>query len=898
MFVAVLLAAAGFTVLTASSASSRLETIGTVQNQSSTNYDLLVRPTGSRSPIETARQVIQSGFLSGVFGGITMRQWHDIQTMSGVDVAAPIAMVGYVVPQLKVPVDLTADLPRGRTSLARVDASWSTDAGLSHESSPASFVYVTPKRLQFREGTREAELYSTENHGRRLNICPYLSSDRGTPTPQQHSQITCMSWDGSGDKPAGLGLGSNAVGTGLDFPFPFLIAAIDPASEDKLSGLTKATAAGTRLADSELSDKNSFTRGKSVPVLVGNVPQTDLKLKVSASKLPSAAAARVLAGASGDDLRNVAHKKLWGKSYSSQTLYPQLIRALREDGSDFYATNNISQLFTVGTPRFTGSTALTPQPQKSTLAGRFLGPTPPTMDDTPFRSGATAQAPQIPQSHLRAATLRYVDTFDPTKLTGIESITDRLLNGLVSEPLEAADPHARTVLGGSVLPPSPNVTGLAQPAPLMLTSLNALAALQEGWSGPASDDGMPTPGGITYAQPISAIRVRVLGVRGIDDVSRERVRVVAQQIRDKTGLDVDVTTGASPYEQRIDLPAGSLGRPVLHLEQWWAKKGVATAIISALDTKSVALFTLVLLVAGLSVANSAVASVRTRRRELAVLACLGWRQKDLFRTVKNELAILGLSAGVVAAALSFLAGGLLNVDVSPGRALLAIPAALLITVSAALFAAFLAARTPALDAIRGGGATARRGRGRPTRTLLGFALANVRRSPGRAVLAASGLAVAIAAFSVLLSVTFAFQGTAVGTLMGNAVTLQVRAVDYIATASALGLAVAGVVTVVVLNVRDRAGELAVLHATGWTDRAIASLVAFEGVAIGLLGAIPGVVLGLAGTTTLVGTPTGAVFVGACAAAFVGFIGVAVGGFLPLPLLRNLAPATLLTEEEA
>ena len=94
------------------------------------------------------------------------------------------------------------------------------------------------------------------------------------------------------------------------------------------------------------------------------------------------------------------------------------------------------------------------------------------------------------------------------------------------------------------------------------------------------------------------IRVRVAGVTGPDPVSRERVRRVTQAIRERTGLAVDITAGSSPHPLRVELPPGKFGRPALTVREGWTKKGVAFAIVSALDRKSLALFVLVLVVSG------------------------------------------------------------------------------------------------------------------------------------------------------------------------------------------------------------------------------------------------------------------------------------------------------------
>ena len=91
----VLVAAAAFTVLTAASRTAQLRTTGAVSANFQPAYDILVRPKGARTAQENRTGTVQPDFLSGIYGGITMAQYHQIQQIPGVQVAAPIAMVGY-----------------------------------------------------------------------------------------------------------------------------------------------------------------------------------------------------------------------------------------------------------------------------------------------------------------------------------------------------------------------------------------------------------------------------------------------------------------------------------------------------------------------------------------------------------------------------------------------------------------------------------------------------------------------------------------------------------------------------------------------------------------------------------------------------------------------------------
>jgi putative ABC transport system permease protein len=60
-----MLAATAFAVLTAASRTSQLRTVGTVSARFVPAYDILVRPRGARTRLETQTDTVQPNFLSG-----------------------------------------------------------------------------------------------------------------------------------------------------------------------------------------------------------------------------------------------------------------------------------------------------------------------------------------------------------------------------------------------------------------------------------------------------------------------------------------------------------------------------------------------------------------------------------------------------------------------------------------------------------------------------------------------------------------------------------------------------------------------------------------------------------------------------------------------------------------
>ncbi|WP_234360360.1 hypothetical protein [Streptomyces sp. DSM 15324] len=86
------------------------------------------------------------------------------------------------------------------------------------------------------------------------------------------------------------------------------------------------------------------------------------------------------------------------------------------------------------------------------------------------------------------------------------------------------------------------------------------------------------------------------------------------------------------------------------------------------------------------------------------------------------------------------------------------------------------------------------------RSVVGLALRNLLRAPGRTVLA---------------------------------VVAQARTADYVSVALSLLLGAAGAVDVLVLSQRERAADLAVLGATGWSRRELGRLALYEGAGLAL-----------------------------------------------------------------
>ena len=121
-----------FAVLISAVVSSQARIAGDVRQTWETPFDIVVRPAGSRSVLETTQNLIRPNYLGALAGGgITLRQLAAIRKVPGVSVAAPVAVVGVENWQIKgfgTRVQLPAP---GEVLVYRIRFTQTADAGLS-----------------------------------------------------------------------------------------------------------------------------------------------------------------------------------------------------------------------------------------------------------------------------------------------------------------------------------------------------------------------------------------------------------------------------------------------------------------------------------------------------------------------------------------------------------------------------------------------------------------------------------------------------------------------------------------------------------------------------------------------------------------------------------------------
>jgi len=877
-----LAAAASFVLLTSAVSTSQLRVVGTVREHFRAAYDILVRPPGSRTGLERKHQLVQANFLSGAYGGITVDQWRRVLDVPGVEVAAPIANLGYVIPIHRVPIRIDRYLDDEPVQLYRVRTTWLAN-GTSRYPGGDLYVYYT-RRHRFVAipppfGTLRTLAEVVPGAQEPVPVCPggFLE---GAPRPERtpysgadpaNTYLQCFSGRSPRLGRFNLQPFPRGVGTATDAEFPILLAGIDPLQEARLVGLDRAVVGGRFLREGEVAE--TAAPEVEIPVIASSRMYVDQGLVAEVERLaipPGARFPTLLGSRRAFELITSLPGRAVGRvTMDPQDLYRSMLRDLGGlSVADLWTAAPVRYAETPG--RLRALAVENPDAVWESPAQSPFFPAPPGNEDVQFRGlrGYHAPCSQRLGGCTVAAQLRVVGRFDPERLPGFSPLSRVPLESYYPPVALPADRASREALGGRPLLPTMNLGDYVSQPPFLFTTIDAARDL------------LRTFQGADPSAPISAIRVRVAGVAGPDPLSRERIRRVAELIHRRTGLAVDITAGSSPRPMLVELPPGRFGRPRLLLSEPWVEKGVAVRYLEALDRKSLALSLLVLLAAGFFLANGALASVRARRAELGTLLCLGWDGGRLARAVLGELALVGAAAGTAGAGLALALGRALGLEVGLPRVLLVPPVGLALALASGLAPALRAARGSPLDAVRPP-AHPRAGL-RAVRRLPSMALAELLRLPSRAIVGSAGLLVGAGALAFLLSVELGFRGVLVGTLLGRAISLEVRGVDLLSAALTGVLGAASVADVLALNLRERAPELALLRASGWSGRHLGLLLALEAAGVGALGAVPGAAVGAA-AGLLLGGGAAALLSGATAA----------GGGVVLALLASTVPALAL-----
>lgn len=828
-----LTATVGFILLASTSKTTEAVLTGEIGRAWSSPYDLLVRPPGTTTQLEQQDNLVRPNYLSGIVGGITLDQLQEIRHTPGVQVAAPIAVVGFTLWPSYLSIRLDHALGPGPITVFRMASSYTAQDGLSHYPGEQGLLVAAPGgEVDLSQSSRSPE-----------PSCILRVAGRTLDCASLNARLFAGKWVCTGDvqcptqgNPLGPGLPAGVPGMSTSLEQPLLVAGIDPVAEGELAGLDRCITSGRYLTaqdqpHSEPAPGDTGAHGGidfAIPLLASNRSFLDESVTVNVERATDSTA--LLQGKSLGDLHQ------WTPAVQQIGNADQLYR--QSLGSGFIGFSLFPNLWSPGDVHYqvgsSGRLVAVTQNQDFSVFENGLGGSqgnpellaPPAARDTWFRNLTPHKQATSFQAGDGPPAPNIVGRYDPNCLPGFNPLSGGRLETYAPPQVKLPNEH--------LLGPTDNMAGYVNSPPLLLTNLAGAAFLDD----PSRASSAP---GKKF---LSAIRVRVGGTETAGPISEARLARVAAEIHDRTTLQVDVVKGSSPKSVQVDLPAGKFGRPALTVTEAWSVKGVAFRFLKAVSGQNLALFVLVLASAIVLVSQTGFTSVRRRRSEFGTLKAMGWPTWRLAQLVVLEMVILGLLTGVVALLVGLGSARLLNLGTAGWQLVGAVPLAILI--------AALAAGVPALSATRGSAATVMRSsrKVRPSRLpesplILGIRdLATAWRT--EAILGVVAVTLGALLLGGVVVIASGFRGQLDATVLGTYLSGEVRPFHVILAALALALGALAAGQLITLSYLERQPQLATLRALGWPRRHIVGLVAGQALALGLLGGFIAAILILAG----------------------------------------------------
>ncbi len=816
-----------------------------------TPYDLLVRPEGDVTRLESTSGLVSPNFISSISGGISGAQLKSIRLVKYVTVAAPIALVGYTTIDYYFSIpDLTALLDSSPVTALRLDGTAVADDGMArYPVAPTYYVFAPRGVLDIESSSSEQLTYS----GKTISCDGFnVICEVGTT-----GTVVCSSCAGSTAFP---------YAAGLTIPIPVMVAGVDPTAEAQIAGLKSTMLKGSFLPPGEPPIENT-AEGARIPLIVSSQSFISEIVDMKASLDTNAAA--VMSGNSLSALTGWSPASHY--SASVQSMYSKTIvhdRVLPSDLANVVIPGEIH--FRELSP--THLQALTvPTDVKELLNPNCLNceqvDTPPDASDTWYRQLEVSS--RVGSNYLFG--FKVLGEYDPAKIPGF--------NVLAGGNLSAYAPPEAILSDGRRLAPSRNVAGFITSPPLMLTTLAGAQYFAGSYTNGLGPDF------------ISAIRVRVSGTAEPSDAAQARLTAVARAIEQRTGLRVSLVKGSSPLPIRVNLAKGKFGTPALTVTEFWGKEDAAIDFLRGVTSESLVLFLLTIGVVLVLLGVVGQLAARRRRPDFALLRAIGWPLAAIVRLALIEMAGLGAVIGVATSLIAI--GVTRSLDPAiPTLPLLAVaPLLVALSVLAPLPALLGAARSPAAVTLQRGGPIGKL----QVRSVQSLAVRDLL-GPWRveSLLCVGAAAVGSGLVGGVILVLRGFAGTLGPTTLGRYLASQVGPLDTLMIGIAIVAGAGAAATLVALAYLERQVEFSTLRAIGWPRRTVAKVIALQAIALGGGGGlVAAVVVAAAGLAlrsphlTLVLAPVAAILVALATAA------IATSG--TIALAYRLVPAAALRE---
>ncbi|MEN2465510.1 FtsX-like permease family protein [Ornithinibacillus sp. JPR2-1] len=805
LIIGAFIVSAGLTYLIGLSETNKGTIVDTLQQRWSASYDIVVRPEGTRS-ITEEKKLLEPNYLSGLSGGISLEQYETIKTIPGIEVAAPIAMIGY--------------------------ASYSVNYGQVELSEPG--IYRRMMKTTVNNGIGEET--AINNYYFPINVWDLMNkgSEYGVAAPYLDLLVNGHS----------------------------LLAGIDPEQEAKLVGLDEAIIElGTSRYFGD-TDTYYFDEGKGyheIPIIVNQTAYVDKMEHITFEKLDieineenaDAVMKKVKENGGENYLDTLSGEVVDTFSITGKETFHSFINrmtgvdwetgeviVLEENEEEKSEDEDPLEIITQVDEDVTGI-VFKPSPlEYQEISSPYADRWPYTYQVVPFQNSDDAVGVYQNKDTFREPILIAENFLDQPRMKpnwiGFYEASNLAISmdPTTELPMETYRPasaeYVMDVNGNPINPPKQlKPTGdpysfLTDP-PGMLTTIEAAA-------------------NILGEKPISAIRIKVAGVADLSDESQAILEQVASEIENRTGLITDITLGSSPQLALSYVPGLNGGEDIGWLQQPWVNIGSSISIFKETKIGFSGVVGSVIAVAIVYVWASGIVNLLARRKEFAVLLSIGWRPRQLSRLLFFESSIIGIFVAVT----SWMMLGFVYISsdatISFNRFLWTGLFGFIVYVFGSFIPMLLTRNISPYEAMRTGEISSKSKRIFQTKGINRMAFNHFIGKWKRSFLSVISIALPTALLAVFLYITFRLRGIMYTSLLGEYVALEIGPAHYIAILVSLSIAILTTAEIMWQNVSERREEISLLQAIGWKRWSIRRLILAEGVFSGLFAALIGLSL--------------------------------------------------------
>lgn len=570
------------------------------------SYDLLVRPLGIESQIEEKKGIVPENYLGFGNGGISISQWKEIQKRSDIEIAAPVASLGYF-----TGIQSNTGFPMPETS-TRYVAQYETTDGINHY--PISEKYVcamleTAGTLPpaYKRLFPKFEIIYSESL---LNLC---------------------------------------TGQAIQFPLPVtyhLLVGIDPVEEEKLTGIVfdGIDEENPKTGYGALN-QSAYPNSTLIPVLDSKAATVSVNLNVSMDQLDIGPEdtknyrdeLELLDEYNPNDVNYVTFEDLWNRSEDAYNDFLSEIKQLPPVHSKELTIDMGPMLNPFNQDK---AIMLNEEGEMSELnAGNgYVRRMEFNYTSQYYRAGQ----PQYVQKNGKLAIKKLGEENGVPLYREVEKVGMTLTESLehnkpvwIIDPVGEFDPGKRK----DSLASSP--LGIYQHAPVTYEDKDGKVKTMQATTLPGSFV-TPATSGVTNIRsaalikgdkPIDAIRVKVAGIDGYTKKAAEKIERIASEL-EEMGLHVSIVAGASP--QSLDVDVEGLGI----VTESWTTLGASGALVSQWDLTNMILSIAFFFVAATYVINRVQFWQVSKENELRTLSFLGWNRKYILKLLRMEILFL------------------------------------------------------------------------------------------------------------------------------------------------------------------------------------------------------------------------------------------------------------------